>query len=312
MMVNTLKKQYIISGILLVFLFAGGCASYQDIQRLSGRIAQLEQKNAELMRKADELNREKTMLSSRLTDLSKGKEQEENYQTRSAKLFADITRIREEIKSLQGQMDTLEHRQTQMRNHLDKMETNAEHRLGRIESQINFGTPPYSHTRPEEEDSPGAREVQRPGHTRMNRPSSQSPEHKEPAIPEQNAGVSDQQRLYDAGKRTFSTGDYPGARTYFQELIRKFPGSQYADNAQYWIGETFYKEGNYKQAILEYQSVIERYPTGNKVRASLLKQGFAFANMGDYTNARLFLQELMDKYPNSEEAKIAKDKLETF
>jgi TolA-binding protein len=56
--------------------------------------------------------------------------------------------------------------------------------------------------------------------------------------------------------------------------------------------------------------VIENYPKGNKVPASLLKQGFAFLNLGDKANARIILQELIRKYPQTNEAKIAKDKLD--
>jgi TolA-binding protein len=41
-----------------------------------------------------------------------------------------------------------------------------------------------------------------------------------------------------------------------------------------------------------------------------LKQGFSFFNLGDKSNARLILKELINKYPSSNEAKIAKQKLE--
>ncbi|MBU1163265.1 MAG: tol-pal system protein YbgF, partial [Proteobacteria bacterium] len=95
----------------------------------------------------------------------------------------------------------------------------------------------------------------------------------------------------------------------FKDLINKFPKSVHADNAQFWIGDSYYSEKWYEKAILEYQKVIEEYPKGNKVPASLLKQGFAFLNLGDKANARLILQELVNKYPKSNEAKIATKKL---
>jgi TolA-binding protein len=59
--------------------------------------------------------------------------------------------------------------------------------------------------------------------------------------------------------------------------LKRFPKSDNADNAQFWIGEIYYRQKWYETAILEYQKVIENYPKGNKVQASLLKQGFAFS-----------------------------------
>jgi len=123
-----------------------------------------------------------------------------------------------------------------------------------------------------------------------------------------NDTLSDKER-YDAAKRAFDRGDYSGARKGFQRLLTQFPASDNADNAQFWIGETFYREKWYEKAILEYQKVIEKYPKGNKVPASLLKQGLAFSNLRDKANARLILKELTKRFPKSHESGIAVKKL---
>jgi tol-pal system protein YbgF len=115
--------------------------------------------------------------------------------------------------------------------------------------------------------------------------------------------------IYRQAKQAFDKGDSVAARSKFMELIKRYPKSDRADNAQFWIGETYYREKWYEKAILEYQKVIENYPKGNKVPASLLKQGFAFLNLKDKANSRLILQELIKKHPKTNEAKIAKDKL---
>jgi tol-pal system protein YbgF len=115
--------------------------------------------------------------------------------------------------------------------------------------------------------------------------------------------------LYLAGKKAFDQGNYESARQGFEELLKKYPSSPRANNAQFWLGETYYQEKWYEKAILEYQKVIDKYPEGNKVPAALLKQGFSFLNLGDKTNARLVLRELLDKYPSSNEAAVAKKKL---
>jgi tol-pal system protein YbgF len=119
-------------------------------------------------------------------------------------------------------------------------------------------------------------------------------------------------QLYKAAKQAFDDGQYETAREMFKEFLSKYPKSENADNAQFWVGEIYYREKWYAEAIMEYQKVIEDYPDGNKVPASLLKQGLSFANLGEEANARTFLEEVIKQYPSSNEAKIARDKLETF
>jgi tol-pal system protein YbgF len=115
--------------------------------------------------------------------------------------------------------------------------------------------------------------------------------------------------LYNRAKQAFDQGNSGLARRGFEELIQRYPNSTNADNAQFWIGETFFREKSYEKAILEYQKVIEKYPKGNKVPAALLKQGHAFLALGDKVNSRLIFEELVRKFPQTAEAKAASDKL---
>jgi TolA-binding protein len=84
-------------------------------------------------------------------------------------------------------------------------------------------------------------------------------------------------------------------------LIQRYPNSASADNAQFWIGETFSAIKRTK-SILEYQKVIE-VPQRNKVPSALLKQGHAFLALGDKVNSRLLFEELVRKFPHSAEAR---------
>jgi tol-pal system protein YbgF len=136
--------------------------------------------------------------------------------------------------------------------------------------------------------------------------SSRQPDTESPAFDEKK--LSDKE-LYISAKQAFDQGDFEGARTGFEKIIKDFPKSVHSDNAQFWIGEIYYREKWYEKAILEYQKVIENYPKGNKVPASLLKQGFAFLSLGDKANARLILNELARKFPKTNEGKIATQKL---
>ena len=118
--------------------------------------------------------------------------------------------------------------------------------------------------------------------------------------------------LYARAKQLFDRGEYEDSRELFRSLLKQYPTSKMAGNAQFWLGEIYYHEKWYEKAILEYQKVIENFPKGNKTPGALLKQGFAFLSLDDKANAKLILKELIRKFPGSNEADVAKNKLKTL
>lgn len=107
----------------------------------------------------------------------------------------------------------------------------------------------------------------------------------------------------------FSANSYNEAVMAFEAFIRSYPSSEYAGNAQYWIGECYYTQRDFTQAMEAFNKVIERYPTGNKVPDAMLKIGLTYISMNEPAKARLALQSLLDKYPRSQAAAKARERL---
>ena len=118
--------------------------------------------------------------------------------------------------------------------------------------------------------------------------------------------------LYKDAYGTLQKGDGEGARKKFEAFLKQYPNTELSDNAQFWIGETYYLKKDYEKAILEYEKAITKYPEGDKVPAALYKQALAFLELGDKTNARNLLKKVIERYPSSDQAQIAKKKLETI
>lgn len=95
----------------------------------------------------------------------------------------------------------------------------------------------------------------------------------------------------------------------FREFLRRSPGSELADDAQYWVGEAYYSIDDYNRAILELNDVLLRYPKGDKVPAALLRQASAFKELGDKVDAKLVLQKLVSDHPGTPEAEEARQLL---
>lgn len=122
--------------------------------------------------------------------------------------------------------------------------------------------------------------------------------------------IQDKDKAYSAAYQVFKDGNYGKARTEFQTFLTTYPNTEHSDNAQFWIGECYFFEKKYEQAILEYEKVVKNYPKGSKVPYALLKQGLSFLNLGDKTSARLLLQQVIKDYPNTNQARIARTKLQ--
>lgn len=114
---------------------------------------------------------------------------------------------------------------------------------------------------------------------------------------------------YTKALKLYEKGDYPGTRKEFEKFLKEFPTSNLADNAQFWIGDSYYAQQRYKEAINAYQLVQDNYPNGNKVPAAILQQANAWSKMGDNTAARILYQRVTERYPNTPEAASAANKL---
>jgi tol-pal system protein YbgF len=277
-------RQIPFATLLFCVLVLVGCAGRSDVIVLDDRLAAVE----------GQLARQKALID-QFGQSSENKEQ--NIRGQTATLRVEIDSMREQIGAINGRLEEVEYQIKQGKNapgntdasgstELDRMKEDARvmnSRITSIEQYLDMGGAAKS-------------SVVKPAPTKV------------PAAKVPLSSLSEQE-LYDQAKQAFDAGELEKAREGFQEFTKRFPNSQNADNAQFWIGEIYYREKWYEKAIVEYQKVVENYPKGNKVRSAMLKQGYAFLNIGDKANARLILKELISKYPDTTESQLAAQKL---
>lgn len=108
--------------------------------------------------------------------------------------------------------------------------------------------------------------------------------------------------LYSNSYRDYMTGKYDLAMQEFNDYLKFFPSTQFAANAQYYIGDINYKKANYDDALTAFDSVLERFPDGNKTGDShymkalcLLKLGRNNAAAGEF---RTIVRQYSDLDPD--------------
>ena len=120
----------------------------------------------------------------------------------------------------------------------------------------------------------------------------------------------EEQQAYLDAFDLLKQGRYDDSIKAYEAFLEKYPKGEYADNAQYWLGEANYVNRNYDAAMTEFQRLVERYPKSDKVPGALLKVGYIHYERKDYTRARAVLQGLTQNFPNASAAGLAFERLE--
>lgn len=138
-----------------------------------------------------------------------------------------------------------------------------------------------------------------------------APAPQEPAQPQQAAVIGAQ--LADSYRQAitlFGRGRHAEARRGFEAVYEADTSGDLADNALFWIGETYFAAKDYTNAVRYYQRVVSDYSTENKAPDALFKIAMAQERTGDLALARRTLQQVIDRYPYSSTASSAKAELE--
>lgn len=148
---------------------------------------------------------------------------------------------------------------------------------------------------------------EQPGKTAPGQPAQPSPPPPKP--PEPPAVNEGPEALYKRGHELFNSGRYAESRAAFSALLKSYPTDKLANNARYWIGESYYSERAFESALKFFEEVAGKYPHDNKTPDSLLKAGLSYIELNNNDKARETLERLIKLYPRSEAAEKAKKTL---
>jgi tol-pal system protein YbgF len=104
---------------------------------------------------------------------------------------------------------------------------------------------------------------------------------------------------YDYAYGLLMKRDLPKAEAALKAFIANHPKHELADNATFWLGETYYTRKNFQEAIQVYYEAYKKYPKGNKAPAVLLKLGMSLATIGEKESACSAYDELAKSHPKA-------------
>lgn len=117
---------------------------------------------------------------------------------------------------------------------------------------------------------------------------------------------------YDKAFQSLKELRYADAAEDFQAFLEVYPTSDYADNAQYWLGESYYVTRNYDIALTAFQDLLDNYPESPKAPDALLKIGYTHYELEQWDSARSALTQVQENYPDSTLSRLAENRLKSM
>jgi tol-pal system protein YbgF len=242
-----------------------------------------------------------------------------------ARLDSRITQLEQDLRAVTGRVESLSHQVRQLNDKLERLSTDLEMRFEQLRAQAG-GSPslgaagtaggsgggPRMLGRGEDDGSRGASQPTSPSQTLPSQAAAAPPVPAPPppsppeTRPQTAAPQGSSKEQYAAAFALMQKANYAGASTAFSDFLSRYPDDALADNARYWLGESYYARGDYPRAAETFFEAYERSKTGPKAPDTLLKLGMALGNLNKKKEACSSFRELSRAFPNA--AAAIKDK----
>jgi tol-pal system protein YbgF len=225
-------------------------------------------------------------------------------------MVLQLQQLQDEVRVLRGQIEEQAHLiETLQRRQRDQY-LDLDQRIGELTGMRppasagpTVGAGPAA---PPQEDLPEVQEARRQPSTVSTLP---TPDTSARAVSE---GPAAEKAAYDKAFQALKELRYAEAAEQFRSFLQNYPQSEYAGNAQYWLGESYYVTRNYEFALEAFQGLLDSYPDSTKAPDSLLKVGYTHYELKQWDLARAALTQVQEQYPNTTVARLAENRLRSM
>lgn len=249
-------------------------------------------------------------------------------------LLGRVEQLQNEVNGLRGQVEEQTHALDEVKRRQDNIYTDVDERLQKLEGGVSGNPGPSSGSavemQPQTSESqiavePQANEAPISGESRQEsvqpsengsiaeeQPKSEStPEAEEGSAPQTAAPIpGDEKQLYQSAYSALKGAQYDQAIVLLKQLANDYPKGEYADNAYYWLGETYKIKRDADASRSAFEQLVNNYPTSPKVPDALLKLGFIELEQNNPDKARELFNTILKKYAGSSAANLATNKLQ--
>jgi tol-pal system protein YbgF len=119
-------------------------------------------------------------------------------------------------------------------------------------------------------------------------------------------------RVYETAWADYTAGNFDLAIDGFNGYVRSFPRSESADNAQYYVGESYFQRGKLAEALEAFNRVISTYPKSDVLGQAYYKRGLCYERLNQPDRARESYDYLVKTLADSDAGRLAKQRLDAL
>jgi tol-pal system protein YbgF len=228
-------------------------------------------------------------------------------------LLDQVSTLQKEVRQLRGELEVQAHEMERLKKRQRDLYVDIDRRLNRLEAAgVQGGV-----------SAPAGAVVSSPGGMAPSVPAAgvtTGASAPPVVVPERDGATTSAQapaldpaaerRDYDNALAILNELRYDEAAAAFRAFLKKYPGSSYADNAQYWLGEVYYVTRDFRAALDEFGKLLETFPDSPKVPGAMLKMGYSQYELKDWKAAADLLGQVVKRFPGTSTARLAQKRLD--
>ena len=138
-----------------------------------------------------------------------------------------------------------------------------------------------------------------------------SPTAPAPAAPAMVGTGMTPRRLYDTAYADYTAGQWSLAVQGFETYLKTYPKSDLADDAQYYVGESYSGDSKFRDAVAAYERVIRDYPQSDILPEAWYKVGSTYERLAQPDKARAAYETAVKTFPETNDAvRLSKQRLD--
>ena len=213
-----------------------------------------------------------------------------------ARLEVRMSQLEQDLRSVTGRMEDVSFQLRKLDDRLDKLAADMEYRLGQVKSGDGDTAASIA--------AGGGAVTGTPRAAPPPAPDAEAPRSSVPSPAQQTASLPPKtpRELYARAFGQLEKRQYEDAAAGFTEFLKANPDDPLADNARYWLGETYYARGQYGRSAELFLDAYEKNKAGPKAPDTLLKLGLSLSGLDKNKEACATFRELNRAFPNAPDA----------
>lgn len=207
-----------------------------------------------------------------------------------------ISNLESQVQQLTGQIEVLQHQLRQQQQTSKEQYIDLDSRIGKLE---------HAQAAPAASAPAASSAAASSGAPASAATATAKPERK----PMSAADKADARKAYAASFKALRGGNYVASAQGFRAFIDKYPDSPLVSNAYYWLGGSYYVTQNYKPALDAFQTLLKEYPKSTKAPEAQLRVADCLIGLKNDVAARAVLEAVIKAHPGTSLERRAHDKL---